>query len=86
MLQGPEQIVDRFVRAVADDPVVDDGLVAAFVAVAVEFSDRHGIAYETWVEVGVPSAVLWQAGIRRSSAPCAGRARRSSRPRCARSS
>lgn len=68
MLQGAEEVVDRFVRAIADDPVVDEDLVTAFVAVAWAFSKRHGIAYDTWIEVGVPRGVLCRARIRRGSA------------------
>ena len=36
-----------------------------FVSVAVSYSGRKGITYSAWREVGVPSAVLKQAGISR---------------------
>ena len=38
----------------------------AFVAVAAEFSERKGISYKAWREVGVPAAVLKRARIERS--------------------
>jgi hypothetical protein len=41
-------------------------LQAAFVDVAKSYSERHGISYQSWREVGVPAAVLSQAGITRS--------------------
>lgn len=71
MSQGAEDIVDRFVRAVANDPDAVERLTAAFEAVALEFSERYGISYDAWLDVGVPSAVLCRAGIRRvpSGAP-----------------
>lgn len=40
---------------------------AEFVDVAAAYSDRKGISYAAWREVGVPAAVLKQAGISRSS-------------------
>lgn len=39
---------------------------AAFVEVAAEYSRRQGISYSSWRDVGVPAAVLRQAGIARS--------------------
>jgi hypothetical protein len=41
-------------------------LEAAFVDVARSYSDRQGISYQSWREVGVPAAVLSRAGISRS--------------------
>ena len=35
----------------------------AFVAVAKSYSDRHGISYASWREVGVPAGVLTRAGL-----------------------
>jgi hypothetical protein len=37
-----------------------------FVKVAQSYSERHGISYASWREVGVPAAVLSRAGIARS--------------------
>ena len=39
----------------------------AFIKVAKAYSDRKGIGYAAWREVGVPAAVLKSAGIARSS-------------------
>jgi hypothetical protein len=39
-------------------------LEAAFVAAAKPYSDRKGINYTTWREVGVPADVLARAGLR----------------------
>ena len=38
----------------------------AFVAVAKSYSDRHGISYASWREVGVPAGVLTRAGLSRT--------------------
>jgi hypothetical protein len=47
---------------------VDIGqLEKAFVKAAAPYSERKGITYATWREVGVPAAVLEKAGIRRST-------------------
>jgi hypothetical protein len=47
---------------------VDIGqLEKAFVKAAAPYSERKGISYTTWREVGVPAAVLDKAGISRSS-------------------
>ena len=42
-------------------------LEAAFVGVAKAYSDRKGIVYATWRELGVPSDVLKKAGVGRGS-------------------
>lgn len=39
-------------------------LESAFVEVAASYSERKGISYQAWREVGVPSKVLQAAGIR----------------------
>jgi len=41
-------------------------LEAAFVAAAAAYSERRGISYSAWREVGVDAAVLKQAGISRA--------------------
>jgi len=52
----------------ATESNVDIGqLEKAFVKAAAPYSERKGITYATWREVGVPAAVLEKAGIRRSS-------------------
>lgn len=50
-----------------EDPVDLDALQADFVAAAKGYSERKGISYAAWREVGVPPAVLKQAGITRGS-------------------
>ena len=40
---------------------------AEFVAIAASYSERHGISYMAWREIGIPAAVLRQAGISRAS-------------------
>ena len=42
-------------------------LEGAFVSVAAGYSERKGISYAAWREVGVPAATLKAAGISRSS-------------------
>lgn len=43
-----------------------DKLEKAFVEVARSYSDRKGISYAAWRQVGVPASVLKEAGIPRS--------------------
>lgn len=42
-----------------------DDLAAEFIEVAANYSERQGITYAAWREVGVPAAVLREAGIGR---------------------
>jgi hypothetical protein len=44
-----------------------DKLEKDFINAAVPYSERKGISYTTWREVGVPASVLERAGISRSS-------------------
>ena len=39
-------------------------LEAGFVEMARAYSRRHGISYETWLEMGIPVRVLRRAGLR----------------------
>ena len=43
-----------------------DTLEEAFVGAASEYSDRKGISYSAWRELGVPAAVLKRAGVKRT--------------------
>ncbi len=43
-----------------------DQLESDFVDVAKEYSDRKGISYSAWRELGVPAAVLKRAGVPRT--------------------
>lgn len=50
---------------VADQDSLDD-LEPAFVEVAASYSERKGISYAAWRELGIPAKVLREAGISRS--------------------
>jgi len=50
-----------------DDDIDIAGREAAFVEVAASYSERQGIAYASWREVGVPAQVLKRANISRSA-------------------
>lgn len=50
-----------------ESDVDTDALEEAFVKVAKSYSERKGIEYASWREVGVPAAVLKAAGIARTS-------------------
>lgn len=43
-----------------------DSLESAFVEVAKTYSERKGISYPAWRQVGVPAAVLKKAGVPRT--------------------
>jgi hypothetical protein len=43
-----------------------EALEAAFVDAAGEYSERKGISYSAWRELGVPAAVLKRAGVSRT--------------------
>jgi|SRR5215211_5186299 hypothetical protein len=47
-------------------PVDLSALEDAFVEVAASYSERQGISYQSWREVGVPASVLTRAGVSRS--------------------
>lgn len=48
----------------AEQNVEIDELESAFTEVAASYSERKGISYQAWREVGVPRKVLQEAGIR----------------------
>ncbi len=50
-----------------DDDVDISAMEQAFIGVAKAYGERKGISYGSWREVGVPAAVLKQAGITRGS-------------------
>lgn len=56
--------LERSLSAPAETIDISD-LEDAFVELAVSYSGRKGITYSAWREVGVPAAVLKQAGISR---------------------
>ena len=53
-------------RESMQQPVDIAALEAGFFDVAKSYSERQGITYQSWREVGVPAAVLARAGISRS--------------------
>ncbi len=50
----------------AEETVDMDGLEADFVAAAKEYSERKGISYTAWREIGVSAAALKAAGVPRT--------------------
>jgi hypothetical protein len=57
---------DLHAELAAKDQAYDvSALEDEFVGVAKSYSDRNGISYQAWREVGVPAAVLSRAGISR---------------------
>jgi len=42
-------------------------LESEFVQIAASYGARQGISYSSWREIGVPAAVLEQAGIARTA-------------------
>ena len=66
-VQLVQERIDLEQAIVASVETVDiSDLEDAFIAAAVSYSGRKGITYSAWREVGVPAAVLQQAGISRS--------------------
>jgi hypothetical protein len=51
----------------SEDAVDLEGLESEFAGVAREYGERKGISYTAWRELGVPPAVLKQAGIGRGA-------------------
>ena len=52
-----------------EDEAVLDEIVADFVRIAKDYSDRKGITYTAWRELGVPAKVLREAGVPRTRRP-----------------
>lgn len=48
----------------AEQNVDMNELESSFIDIAVSYSERKGISYQAWREVGVPPKVLQAAGIR----------------------
>jgi hypothetical protein len=58
------RVVDRYLRAIdTGDHVASKTLEDVFVSVASGFSERRGISYDAWRDVGVTAAVLARAGV-----------------------
>jgi hypothetical protein len=65
-LQTVADLNDRIDAATSGDEPDLDALEDAFADVAFSYSEKHGIAYSTWREAGVPAAALKRAGIRQT--------------------
>ncbi|MBL8775032.1 MAG: hypothetical protein JNK12_03835 [Acidimicrobiales bacterium] len=67
-LQLSQERLDLQAELATEEETVDlAGIEAEFVAAAKPYSDRKGITYAAWREIGVPAATLKAAGITRSS-------------------
>ncbi len=64
LIQQRQDVEDKL-ATVADETDFAE-LVQGFVEHAKQYSDRKGISYSAWREVGVPAAVLRDAGIPRT--------------------
>lgn len=67
-LQLSQERLDLEAELAADEETVDlAGIEAGFLAAAKPYSERKGISYAAWREIGVPASTLRAAGITRSS-------------------
>ncbi len=58
---------ERQLAQIEDQPDFEE-LERAFIEAAQEYSERRGITYSAWRELGVPASVLREAGVPRKSA------------------
>lgn len=63
-LQLRQELRDLDAQLAQTDDLRVAQVESAFVAVAKDYSDRHGIAWATWRQVGVHPTVLRAAGIK----------------------
>ncbi|MDE0581291.1 MAG: hypothetical protein OXI29_15630 [bacterium] len=62
-----QELMDLEAELSKEDETVDiSGIESEFISVAAEYSDRKGISYAAWREVGVPASVLKAAGVART--------------------
>jgi hypothetical protein len=67
-LQLVQERIDLQAELAASEHKVDlDALEKDFVDAARSYSDRKGISYAAWRELGVPAATLRRAGVTRSA-------------------
>lgn len=72
--EDPARRVELIQQRINDEERLDtlqdqpdmEALEAAFVDAAAEYSERKGISYTAWRELGVPAAVLRKAGVPRT--------------------
>ncbi len=68
LAEGRDQgrVVRRYLEAIARRHSAEiQGLEAAFIEIALPYSERKGLSYEAWRAVGVQPRVLRAAGISR---------------------
>ena len=62
-----QELMDLEAELEKEEETVDiSGVEAEFTAIAADYSERKGISYAAWREVGVPANVLKAAGIART--------------------
>ena len=62
-----QELMDLQTELAKEEETVDISEVESeFIAIAAEYSDRKGISYAAWREVGVPASVLKAAGVART--------------------
>lgn len=62
-----QELMDLEAELAKDEETVDISEVEGeFTAIAAEYSERKGISYAAWREVGVPASVLKAAGVART--------------------
>ena len=62
-----QELMDLQAELAKEEETVDISEVEGeFIAIAAEYSDRKGISYGAWREVGVPASVLKAAGVART--------------------
>ena len=62
-----QELMDLEVELAKEEETVDiSDIEGEFISVAAEYSERKGISYGAWREVGVPASVLKAAGVART--------------------
>ena len=62
-----QELMDLEAELAKEEETVDiSGAESEFIAIAAEYSQRKGISYAAWREVGVPASVLKAAGVART--------------------
>lgn len=62
-----QELMDLEAELAKEEETVDiSAIEGEFISVAAEYSERKGISYAAWREVGVPASVLKAAGVART--------------------
>jgi len=62
-----QELMDLEAELSKEEETVDiSAIESEFISIAAEYSDRKGISYAAWREVGVPASVLKAAGVART--------------------